>query len=202
VLIAEDDRITRCMLEGALAGWGYQPVGAADGLHALQILQEDDAPKMAVLDWAMPGLDGPEVCRRVRSKPSAEPTYLVLLTGRDAKADVVAGLGAGANDYLVKPFDREELRARLQVGRQVVELQRSLAARVRELEEALAQVKQLRTLLPICSWCKKVRDDSNYWHQVETYLLDHSEIRFSHGICPACLEKQMRDFGAAGGAVG
>jgi sigma-B regulation protein RsbU (phosphoserine phosphatase) len=182
------------MLQGALADWGYQPVATADGAGAWQLLCGADGPPMAVLDWCMPGLDGLEVCRRVRGKKTPEPPYLLLLTGRDAKADVVAGLQAGANDYLVKPFDREELRARLQVGRQVVELQRALAARVRELEAALAQVKQLRGLLPICSYCKKVRDDSNYWQQVETYFLEHSEIRFSHGICPDCLERELRAF--------
>jgi response regulator RpfG family c-di-GMP phosphodiesterase len=117
-----------------------------------------------------------------------------LLTGRDAKADVVAGLLAGANDYVTKPFDREELRARLHVGRQVVELQHSLAARVQQLEKALSQVNSLEGLLPICTYCKKIRDDNNYWEQVETYLLDHSEVRFSHGICPDCLQREMESF--------
>jgi sigma-B regulation protein RsbU (phosphoserine phosphatase) len=194
ILIAEDERSSRLMLESVLAEWGYQPLATADGLEACQILQAEDAPKMALLDWGMPGRDGLEVCRRVRAKPVSEPTYLILLTGRDSKADVVAGLQAGANDYVTKPFDSDELRARLQVGRQVVELQQSLAAQVRDLEAALAQVKRLEGMLPICSYCKKVRDDQNYWQQVETYLLDHSEVRFSHGICPECLERQLNAF--------
>jgi sigma-B regulation protein RsbU (phosphoserine phosphatase) len=202
VVIAEDDPISRSMLQGALTGWGYQPIGMADGASAWQILRGADAPAMAILDWSMPGLDGLEVCRRLREKKTPQPPYLLLLTGRDAKADVVTGLQAGANDYIVKPFDREELRARLAVGRQVVELQQALAARVRELEEALAQVKRLRGLLPICSYCKKIRDDSNYWHQVETYFLDHSEVRFSHGICPDCLERELRAFDAANRSPG
>ena len=99
---------------------------------------------------------------------------------------------AGADDYITKPFDRDELRARLEVGRRIVELQRSLARRVQQLEEALARVKQLQGLLPICSYCKKIRDDRNYWQQLESYLSDHSEAQFSHGICPDCYEKIVK----------
>ncbi|MBX9622599.1 MAG: hypothetical protein K2X82_02180, partial [Gemmataceae bacterium] len=113
-------------------------------------------------------------------------------TANDAKKDVIAGLQAGANDYVTKPFDVDELQARLGVARKVVELQAALAARVRELEEALAQVKQLQALLPICAYCKKIRDDANYWQQVDSYLVNHSGIRFTHGICPDCLDREMR----------
>jgi DNA-binding response OmpR family regulator len=199
VLIAEDDLIPRRMLRGALTGWGYEVVEATDGTHAWQLLQEPDAPKLAVLDWMMPGLDGPEVCRRLRERPAAEPTYVLLLTARGAKADVVAGLRAGANDYVTKPFDRAELEARVRVGQTVVELQASLAARVRDLEESLAQVRQLQGLLPICCYCKKVRDDQSYWQKVETYFAAHAEVRFSHGICPDCwkdvVEPELRQMG-------
>ena len=182
-----------------LADWGYEPMPAADGLQAWQALQGPDAPRLAVLDWMMPGLDGVDVCRRLRERPTAEPTYVILLTSRDAKTDVVRGLESGANDYITKPFDRAELQARVRVGRQVVELQRRLAVRVRELEEALAQVKQLRGLLPICSYCKKIRGDQNYWQRVEEYVTEHTEARFSHGICPDCWRKvvgpQLREAG-------
>ncbi|HYV39836.1 MAG TPA: hypothetical protein VE988_29370, partial [Gemmataceae bacterium] len=116
---------------------------------------------------------------------------VILLTSRNAKMDIVAGLQAGANDYLVKPYDRGELQARIQVGRTVVELQHSLAKQVRDLEEALGQVKQLQTLLPICCYCKKIRDDQNYWGQVEEYLSKNSAVRFSHGICPDCWKKEV-----------
>lgn len=192
VLIADDDPILRRMLRAALAGAGFEAVEATDGPAALAALSAADAPKLAVLDWVMPGLDGPEVCRRVRERPTPEPPYLLLLTSNDAKKDVVAGLRAGANDYVTKPFDVDELRARLGVGRQVVELQAALAARVRELEESMAQVKQLQELLPICSYCKKVRDDANYWQQVDGYLARRSAIRFTHGICPDCLDRELR----------
>jgi CheY-like chemotaxis protein len=192
VLIAEDDPIPRRMLETALADWGYDVVVAGNGHDALEALQGPDGPRLAVLDWVMPALDGVEVCRRLRQAPTSEPPYIILLTSRDAKADVVTGLESGANDYVVKPFDRAELEARVRVGRKVVELQQSLTLRVRELEEALSQLKQLQGLLPICSYCKKIRDDRNYWQQVETYVSARSQVRFSHGICPDCWHKEVR----------
>jgi response regulator RpfG family c-di-GMP phosphodiesterase len=134
----------------------------------------------------MPEIDGVELCRRVRGLSSVTPPYLILLTAKSGKEDVVTGLDAGANDYLTKPFHRAELRARVKVGAHVLALHRNLAARVCELEAALSQVKRLRGLLPICSYCKKIRDEGNYWHRVESYLTEHAEVEFSHGICPAC----------------
>jgi DNA-binding response OmpR family regulator len=187
VLIGEDDPIHRLLLKGALAEWGYEVVTAADGNEAWAALERPDAAKLAVLDWIMPGLDGPEICRRLRARPTQEPTYVLLLTVREGKENVVAGLRSGADDFLTKPCDRAELQARLAVGCRVVALQASLAARVRELEDALTQVTQLDALLPICSYCKKVRDDQNYWKQVETYIAERAGTRFSHGICPECL---------------
>src|SRR6266545_4249657 len=191
VLIAEDDQISRLMLDGMLTEWGYDVTAVGDGSQAWEVLQRADAPRLAILDWIMPGMDGIEVCRKVRARPTPEPIYLLLLTARNAKADIVAGLHSGANDYVTKPFDRDELQARVQVGRTVIDLQHSLATRVRELEAALSQVKQLQGLLPLCSYCRKVRDDHHYWQQVEGYLVEHSELRFSHSICPACWESQV-----------
>ncbi len=192
VLIAEDDLIPRSMLQGALTEWGFEVVAVVDGDEALRALQADAAPKLGVLDWGLPGMSGVEVCRRVRATPAADPPYLILLTGRDAPADVVAGLESGADDYITKPFDPEELRARLRVGRRLLGLQASLAARVRELEEMLARVKHLEGLLPICCYCKKIRDDGNYWQRVEDYLSRHTEVRLSHGICPDCWEREVK----------
>jgi DNA-binding response OmpR family regulator len=186
ILIAEDDSISRRVLEAMLQKWGYEVVVTCDGEEAWQALDRDDAPPMAILDWMMPGLDGGEVVRRARQRQASVPTYIIMLTAKSQKTDIVAGLDTGADDYITKPFDRDELRARVQVGARIVELQSSLADRVRELEAALAQVKQLQTLLPICSYCKKIRDDKNYWQQVDAYIMDHSEVRFSHGVCPDC----------------
>jgi len=146
-----------------------------------------------VLDWVMPGLDGPEICRRVRAREAATPTYLILLTANDRVDQIVAGLEAGADDYLTKPCRLPELVARVRVGLRVVELQRALADRVAALEEALARVKQLQGLLPICAYCKRIRDDRDYWDQVESYLARHADVQFSHGICPECFERVMRE---------
>ncbi|HZY83991.1 MAG TPA: response regulator transcription factor [Gemmataceae bacterium] len=192
LLLADDDGLYRRVLERALTEWGYRVQAVCDGAAAWEALRAEGAPRLALLDWMMPGLDGPEVCRRARALPTAEPPYLILLTSRESKEDIVAGLQSGANDYVTKPFDRAELQARLEVGRNVLGLRASLAARVRELEQALAQVKQLQGLLPICSYCKKIRDDKNYWQQVESYFCQHAEVTFSHGICPDCWQRVLR----------
>ena len=192
ILIAEDDLVSRRMLEATLSRWGYEVVVTSDGEAAWGILREKDAPRIAILDWMMPGLDGIEVCRHVRALTSPDTPYLILLTAKGSKTDIVNGLQAGADDYIVKPFDREELRARVQAGARILTLQASLASRVRELEEALARVKTLQGLLPICSYCKRVRNDGDYWQQVESYVSDHSDARFSHGICPDCYESVVR----------
>jgi sigma-B regulation protein RsbU (phosphoserine phosphatase) len=186
VLIAEDDRVSLCVLQATLEKHGHEVVAAADGREAWEVLQRPDAPRLAILDWMMPELDGTEICRRVRALDCPEPPYLILLTARVRKEDVVTGLESGADDYVTKPFDRQELLSRIRVGERVLGLQASLAGRVRDLEVALAHVKHLHGLLPICCYCKKVRDDQNYWHEVERYVADHADVSFSHGICPTC----------------
>lgn len=201
ILIAEDDRVSCCVLEATLKRWGHEVIATSDGQAAWEVLQRDDAPPLAVLDWMMPEIDGPEVCRRVRALGRRQPTYLLLLTARQQKEDVVAGLDSGADDYVVKPFDRQELHSRIRVGERIVQLQHGLAERVREQEEALVQVKRLQGLLPICSYCKKVRDDRNYWHQVEQYIGHHSEAKFSHGVCPSCWETIVEPEMARAGIV-
>lgn len=193
VLVAEDDRGSRVLLQQSLLAWGYEPVLCADGVEALRVLLSPDSPRIAVLDWMMPELDGLEVCRRIRASEIALPPYLLLLTGRSEPRDIVAGLRAGADDYLTKPVNRDELEARLQVALRVVSLQDRLADRVQALEQALSRVRQLHGLLPICAYCKRIRDDQNYWKQVEAYLAEHADVQFSHGICPTCLEKVMRE---------
>ena len=185
-MIAEDDPVSRRLLVATLHKFGYEVAVAADGAEAWAALQSAEAPHIAILDRMMPEIDGIEICRRVRALAAATPPYLILLTAMSGKEDVVTGLEAGANDYLTKPFDRAELRARVQVGAHVLELQENLAARVRELEAALSQVKQLQALLPICSYCKKIRDERNNWHRVESYIGEHAGVEFSHGVCPDC----------------
>jgi sigma-B regulation protein RsbU (phosphoserine phosphatase) len=189
ILVAEDDAVTRALLERTLNSWGFQVMPVADGDQAWKAIETDDPPLLLILDWMMPGTDGLEVCRRLRRVYPDRPTYSILLTAREGRSDLIEGLNAGANDYIAKPFDCAELRARVEVGARVIKLQKTLSDRVNELQEALSRVKQLQGLLPICAYCKKVRDDQNYWQQVEHYISQHSEARFSHGICPDCFKK-------------
>jgi len=192
ILIAEDDRVSRRLLEARLQKDGHEVMLAEDGTQAWAALEKEPTIPLAILDWMMPGLTGPEICQKLRRLQTEQPTYLILLTSRDTRDDVVAGLNAGANDYVTKPFDFDELRARVQVGERVVQLQKTLTERVKELEEALANVKTLQGLLPICLYCKKIRDDRNYWQQLDRYVSEHSEARFSHGICPDCYESVVK----------
>lgn len=192
VLIAEDDLTSALLLGHALKRWGHEPVGASTGTQALAILETADAPKLALLDWMMPGLTGPEICRRLRSRPGGASTYLILLTAKEGKDNAVAGLASGADDFVTKPFHPAELQARIAAGVRIVRLQSTLNERVRDLEQSLAQVKRLQGLVPICAWCKSVRNDQNFWQQVDTYIAEHSEARFTHGICPDCTAKLMK----------
>lgn len=197
VLIAEDDAISRRLLESTLQRWGYEVVVTRTGAEAWDALQNPDGPRLAVLDWMMPDLDGTDLCRRARETEATRATYLILLTARDSSADLVSGLDAGADDYLTKPFNRDELRARVRVGERVLGLQTELAARVRELEAAMTHVKLLQGILPICCYCKSIRQDEVSWRKLEEYLADHTDVDFSHGICPECWEnvvnKQMEE---------
>lgn len=200
ILIAEDDTVCRSVIERMLQRWGHEVVVACDGLAAWQILEADNAPKLAVLDWIMPGADGPELCRKVRDLCRQEPTYIILLTVKDRKEDVVVGLESGADDFIAKPFHEQELRSRIRVGERMVRLQSALADRVRKLEAALAEVTTLHGLLPICCYCKKIRTDKDYWQEVEAYLAAHTDIHFSHGICPCCFAKVVEPELAKAGA--
>ena len=189
VLIAEDDRVTGEILSRTLQRLGHQTTLVSDGARAWDALSTAVTPTLAILDWMMPEMDGPDVCRRIRQQRPDANMYLLLVTARETRSDVVAGLDAGADDYIIKPFDPEELRARVAVGIRVLGLQQKLAERVEELQTALSNVKQLRGLLPICSYCKRIRGDDHYWQQVEGYIARHSDAQFSHGICPACYAK-------------
>jgi sigma-B regulation protein RsbU (phosphoserine phosphatase) len=192
VLVADDEPVSRTVVGAMVKKAGYPVLFAQDGQQAWELLNRDDPPALALLDWEMPGLQGPEVVQRLRSRDQASPTYIILLTSRDSSADIVQGLRAGADDYVTKPANEDELIARVNVGARVVRLQSALAERVRSLEEALANVKALQTLLPMCAYCKSIRNDQNYWEKVETYFTQHSNVAFTHSYCPSCYERFVR----------
>jgi two-component system, cell cycle response regulator len=133
VVIAEDDNISQRILESFLTKWGYEVLVTSNGSEAWKILNSDDAPRLAVLDWMMPGLEGIQVCRNVRARIDRPYVYILLLTARGLKQDLIEAMNAGADDYLTKPFDAEELRARVHVGQRIIQLQDDLIAARDEL---------------------------------------------------------------------
>jgi DNA-binding response OmpR family regulator len=192
ILVADDDAVFLRLMERLLTP-EYELVTAVDGQQAIDALQPDDGPMLAVLDWEMPRIDGLEICRRVRCFDRLIPIYLLLVTSRNDPADISAGFAAGADDYVTKPLYPDEIRARIGVGRRVLALQEKLATKIAHLENALTQVEQLEGLLPLCGWCRRIRDDENYWHQLDTYLSMRSQLKFTHGICPQCVENVRKE---------
>lgn len=192
ILIAEDDATSRLLLENTLGQWGYDVTVTKDGDEAWDVLQSEEAPNLAVLDWMMPRTDGIDVCRRARDLEKLQHLYIIMLTTRDTKEDLAEALEAGADDYINKPFNRKELQARINVGMRMLNLQMTLSKRVQELEESIQRERQLEGLLPICSYCKKIRDDNNYWSQVERYIENRTDVAFSHSICPECYESVVK----------
>jgi phosphoserine phosphatase RsbU/P len=191
VLIADDDKLSLNVLNDTLTRAGYEVVTASDGDQAWKKLQQSQV-SLAILDWLMPGMEGPEICLRAQKDPKLTNRYFILLTGKTDTEDLVKGLQAGASDYLSKPFNEAELLARVEVGVRVIELQRKLAERVTQLEAALGQVKRLEGLLPICSYCKRIRNEQDYWERVDNYIEQHANVRFTHNICPECYEKHIK----------
>jgi sigma-B regulation protein RsbU (phosphoserine phosphatase) len=190
ILVAEDDSICRRLLESTLTKWGYRVITAKDGMDALHILQSGNpVPDLAILDVMMPGMNGFELCGEIRKSSDMNLIYIIILTALNTQKDIIEGLHAGADDYMTKPFYREELRARLQAGIRILELQHKLLNRMKDLEFAQSQIKQLQGLLPICSYCKRIRNDDNYWQQVETYISQYANVIFNHCICPECYRK-------------
>jgi phosphoserine phosphatase RsbU/P len=192
ILVAEDDPVSRLLLVSLLKKWGYDTVVTTNGAEAWHVLTAAKPPLLAIMDWMMPEVDGVELCRKVREVPEIAGTYIILLTVRTGIQNAVLGLKSGADDFVTKPFNFEELQARVQVGLRVARFQVKLAERVQKLEEAMTKVKQLQGIVPICSYCKRIRNDRNYWQQLESYISEHSEAQFSHGVCLDCFEKQIQ----------
>jgi len=184
VLVADDNLISRRLLEAALRKWDYEVVAAADGNEAWEILRSPNAPRLAILDWMMPGLSGPEICRRVRASGGERYTYILLVTSRSENQDVVEGLEAGADDYITKPFDQMELRARLASGRRIIELEDQLLraqATLREqaTRDALTKAWNRRSILEILD------------REVDRALREHSPL--SVAMCDLDHFKQIND---------
>jgi sigma-B regulation protein RsbU (phosphoserine phosphatase) len=176
ILIVDDDAVCRMALGTALKRLGHDVIAAKDGLEALAVQQQSQC-NVVITDVVMREMDGLELCRRIRAIDTPRYTYIILLTIVDDKANFLEGMKSGADDFLAKPFDTEILAARLAVAQRILNLQ--------------SEVRQLVGLLPICSVCKKVRDDQNYWHEVESYVSRNTKARFTHSYCPECFKKVL-----------
>jgi phosphoserine phosphatase RsbU/P len=189
VLIAKDDLVSSHLARVQLEKLGHEAIAVTDGLAGLALMEAPDSPRLVILDWTMPGLDGISLCRRIRGLAGKPYVYILILTGKNSTEDIVAAFEAGADDFLSKPVEPEELRARVQGGVRCLELQAAFTERARDLENVLAHKKLLQGLLPICSYCKRIRDDKNYWQNVESYLAEHSDLQFYSGSCPSCAQE-------------
>ncbi len=193
ILIADDDERPRQLLAHYLKSWGFTVTECRDGLQAAALLEADNAPSLAVIDWMMPGLEGVEVCRRIRGRDGHHPyTYIILVTGN---SDAAAGLDAGADDFINKPYNVDELKARLAVGQRVVKLERRLAEHIALLRDALDQVAQLPetgSAVCVCPDCRRVRDDQASWQEIEPFLKEHTGMHSVSETCPDCQEKHRQ----------
>ncbi len=178
ILAVEDDPVAQLVLEASLRRLGHNVVLAADGDAAWARLQADSDVRVVVSDWLMPGLGGLELCKRIRER-AHDYVYFILLTQQSANdANQEEALTAGVDDFLVKPINQRELRLRLRVAERILGFTK--------------QLRQLESFLPICTYCKNVRDDQDYWQHIEAYMHKHAGTNFSHGVCPGCYENKLR----------
>lgn len=176
ILIAEDEITSRLVLTSSLEEMGYQTVSYANGAEAWAAFDKNPA-RIIVSDWMMPEMDGLELCRKVRAREDTEYAYFILLTSFSGKENHQRAIDAGIDDFLPKPLDPEAIWMRLRVAERIIEY--------------TTRIKQLGSLLPICIYCHKIRNDDDYWQQLEKYLSIHTGVDFTHGLCPECYQKQM-----------
>jgi len=192
ILVVDDIAKNLEVIGNILSLEQYQISVAGDGQKAWNILQRI-SPDLILLDIMMPAVDGYTLCRRIKSVEDKKDIPIIFITAKTNPEDLIKGFELGAVDYITKPFNAAELSARVRTHIALYRTQKRNEFLIKELRTALAQVKSLSGLLPICSSCKKIRDDAGYWSQVDTYISEHSEVRFSHGICPACVRIQYPD---------
>jgi CheY-like chemotaxis protein len=182
VLIAEDDLVSAKVLGALLGRLGYDAVTARCGDEAWELFNAEPT-RLIVSDWMMPGTDGLALCEKVRAHPRTPYTYFILLTAnRTTPENYALASDAGVDDFLTKPIDREALQMRLRVAERILQF--------------TAEIRHLKELIPMCAYCRKVRDEDDYWEQVETYIEKETGSRFSHGACPECCEIEMAAFAA------
>jgi DNA-binding response OmpR family regulator len=185
ILVVDDQPANLKVLLSFLQAHHFQIYIATSGFRALTILSRV-SPDLILLDVMMPDIDGFETCRRIKKNESRKQIPVVFMTALDSVEDKIAGFAAGGVDYITKPFQQVEVLARIKTHIK-------LRKRELELELALTEIKTLTGILPICSYCKKIRSDEGYWQQVEEYISQHSKAMFSHGLCPDCYQKELEN---------
>ena len=187
ILIAEDEYTTRLMIQVCLEKWGYTVDSVADGKEAWELLQKNNAPEVAILDWEMPEIDGLELCKRVKGLERDNPIHVIMLTARDTQNDILVGFDAGADDYITKPFNDDELRARIRVAERIVRIQTSLHESLLELSTALDVIESLQSTVTVCRNCQKIEGDDGNWYELDSYIAQKEDYRLSPiDGCPGC----------------
>jgi len=189
ILIAEDEYTTRLMVQVCLENWGYSIESVEDGKKAWDIINQKNPPQIAVLDWEMPGISGIDLCRKIKSLDRSSPIHDILLTARDSKNDISQGFEAGADDYITKPFNDDELGARIRVAERIVTIQSSLNSSLEELREALDMVQSFEEPVAVCRKCKKIGAFDGSWRTPEKLLEYPVDPRFIQLDCPSCKAK-------------
>jgi len=177
ILIADDDVVSQMILSEQLEELGHSVSIASDGREAWGLFRST-APQLVITDWMMPEIDGLELSRMIRAENREYYTYIIFLTILQGKGSYLEAMDAGADDFISKPFDGEQLAARLHVAERILGLQR--------------EIKQLQGLLPICSYCKRIREEDMTWLPIEKYITQRTDTLFSHGVCPDCYEKHLK----------
>lgn len=194
ILVVDDDPDILFATARLLRKAGYPVAEAESGVTALRRVREIH-PDLVLLDVVLPDTDGYEVCRTIKTDEKLKNTYVILLSGsKTGTDDQSEGLEIGADGYVARPVSNRELLARVQSMMRIIRAERDRDRLIGELQEAMARIKTLGGLLPICSYCKKIRDDKGYWNQVENYVQEHSDAQFSHGICRECADKHYSEY--------
>jgi len=177
ILISEDTPFSAKLLQHLLASLGHEVTCCSNGVEAWE--EFDRCPvRIIVSDWMMPGLDGLELCRKVRERPNTPYTYFILLTAREAELESYdLAMNAGIDDFLPKPLDANTMRMRLHVAERILRF--------------TTEIRRLKNIIPMCSWCRKIRNDHDFWQLVETYLVEQTGTAVSHGVCPTCREREF-----------
>ncbi len=199
ILVTDDDPDILEINATILRNAGYEIYEASTGAECLDMVRQH-RPDLVLLDVVLPDMTGFDVCKGIKEDPELQRPFVILMSGIQVSSDHQAeGLSVGADGYLVKPMSKKEFVARIQAMERIkraedrlFQTQKEQASVIEELRRAMEEIKTLRGLIPICAWCKRIRDDEGYWDQLEVYLSKHSEAVFSHGLCPDCsrIEKE------------